>query len=111
MPRLRVTIPYPKGKVSDKGLEVLLSLESIRQHMFDIFTKYAEDSYMKYTVVADITGDTYQSRSALVLTPRSGLNNTEAIAALEFLGANVTVLAAENESWKVRIDELKKKKS
>jgi hypothetical protein len=75
------------------------------------FRKIQNQINLEKKLQINITGDTYQSRSALILTPRSGLNNTEAIASLEFLGATVTVLAAENESWKVRIDELKKKKS
>jgi len=111
MPRLKVTIPFPKGKSEGKSLEVLLALEAVRQHMFDVFTKYSIDCYMKYTVDNDITGGTYQSRSSLILTPKVGLNNDEAVKSLEYLGAIVTVLPSENESWKKRIDNLKKKKS
>lgn len=110
MAKLKVTIPYPEGTALNKPLSVLLGLEQIRQGMFDVFADYCKSCYMKYTVEDVITGDSYQSRSALIITAKSAnMNGAESLDALKYLGASITVLPAEDEAWKDRIAELRKK--
>lgn len=90
---IKISLPLPD--ITGMKLNDLLLVESIRQSQFDLITSYLESSYMRFKCTAIVTGDSYQSRSAISACSNTMLNASKIYTVVRAIGFEIDEIPAD----------------